>query len=1792
MVLFSGSGEMGERILAFDWSKTSLGSIAGWPQSLKTAVRILLNSRYPMFVWWGPELINIYNDAYMPILGARHPQALGQSAPHIWGDIWPVVGPQSEIVIHQGKATWNESILLMMERYGYTAETYFTFSYSPAPDDVGGVGGLFCVCTEDTQRVIGERQLALLRDLATKTTDARTWQEACRRSADALASNLQDLPFAMIYIVEPNGTDLFLAGVNGIESGHPAAPITLSLADKTSWPIAEMLGGANIFVLEDVQITELPGGVWEEPPRQVALVPIAATGKSGRGGVLIVGLNPFRRFDDSYGNFLNLVGGQIAASIASAQAYEEEKKRAEVLAELDQAKMAFFSNVSHEFRTPLTLMLGPVEDMLENSGHELTPVAKEQLEVVHRNSLRLLKLVNTMLDFSRIEAGRLQASYEPTNLAQYTAELASVFRAAIEQAGLQLIVNCAPLLEPVYVDRDMWEKIMLNLLSNAFKFTLTGEIEVRLEAIDERAQLTVRDTGVGIPIDEISHIFERFHRVKDARGRTHEGTGIGLALVQELVALHGGTVRAESVLNEGSQFIVTLPLGYGHLDPQYMGVTSDLTPTKTGAEAFVQESLRWLPEAEPDYEYTWIRDEHELTDAQITRRHNEAEDSLPRILWADDNADMREYVSRLLGERFEVEAVVDGQAALEAARATPPDLILSDVMMPRLDGFGLLQAVREDPELQDTPVILLSARAGEEARIEGLNANADDYLIKPFSGRELLARVESHVRMARIRREATQTIRQSETRYRGLSVRLEALLESTTHLIETLETTELLSSLLDLSHEIVTADALGMWRMDVQGNWNIVASNGLSDSFIHESISRTVNVDPPTEPVVVQPEELSDQSTSILRYRWERYEREGIRSLLILPLSIHGKVSGTLVFYCRSPYRFTEVDVEAASALANIAAAAITTAELYETQSYLRRQAEEAAVRESFLATAGVILTESLDYEQTLANVARVAVPDFADWCTVDLLDSEGSLHRLEVAHTDPQKIRVARELAQKYPPNANPERGVFHVIRTGEPELVREIPDELINDAARDDDHLRILRTLQLASYICVPLKTGDSIYGALTFVAAESKQPFEERDLITAQEIARRAAQAIENARLYQNLREGEAALRESEARFRTFADTAPAMLWITEPDTTCTFLSRGWYEYTGQIEEEALGNGWLKALHPDDRQKYDRFFQAKSAKREPFTSEYRLCQAKGGYRWVIDTGRPRFGSEGEFLGYIGSVIDVDERKQAEAALKAKEAELTLVAETIPLALTRCSRDLRYLFANRAAAAFLGLTPEQMIGKPIIDIMSEKGFAVIKPYIDQVLQGEPVEYEANIPYSATEARWVRVNYMPDYDGQDNVVGWVASIIDITERKQDEEALQANAARDAFRASLADALRSVADPLALQAEAARVLGEHLKVTRAFYAEAELDGEHVLIHRDYYRGVPSAAGRYRIDDFGIVVTKAFRAGSTLVVNDIADNPTLTEAERAAFAAMAVRAHVTACLFKNGRLVALLGVRQDMPRTWTVEEVALIEEVADRTWAAVERASAEASLRQLTSTLEDRVEERTQQVSDLARRLTMAEQEERRRISQILHDDLQQLVYAVKMKVDMLHEDLHMVEHLKLAQDSDEIGAWIDQIVIMTRQLTVDLSPPILENEGLANAIEWLQNQMKELHGIEVAITTEHDWYIKDEDLRVLLFQIVRELLFNVKKHAGVTQAKVILAEEAGYLVIHVIDEGKGFGVEEIEAQEEHAVGFGLFSVRERLRLLGGHLKVLSGPNTGTHVEVHTPVQASRVISIK
>jgi PAS domain S-box-containing protein len=763
-----GGGEMGDLIRSLDWSATPIGPIESWSPALRMMVRFLLANRFPLLLWWGPEYVSIYNDPYRPVLGNKHPWALGQPVSLCWSEIWHVLRPLIDTPFNGGPATWNEDIELEINRHGFVEETHFTIAYSPVPDETadGGIGGVLATVHEITEKVVGERRIVALRDLGARVGDAKTVEEACEVAARTLSAHEKDIPFALLYLIDDDRRHARLAGATGIGVGAEIGPATIDMRETSErgWPLAEALqdDGPKIVTPLNRHFASIPPGPWPDAPSSAVVLPISSNLAHQPVGVIVAGLSARLRFDEYYKDFLELVRTQIASAIGHARAYEEERKRVEALEQIDRAKTAFFSNVSHEFRTPLTLLVGPIEDGLADVEAPLSPVHRERQEIAHRNALRLLRLVNTLLDFSRIEAGRIDANYEPTDLAAFTTELASVFRSAVEKAGLDLIVTCDPLPAPVFVDRDMWEKIVLNLLSNAFKFTFEGRIAVDLHSRGDRVELRVADTGVGIPESDLPRMFERFHRVKHARARTHEGTGIGLALVQELARLHGGTVTVASQEGRGSTFTVTVRTGTSHLPSERISVARQLTPMSVGAMPFVEEALRWLPAADASS----AQPATSLVERPAVAA--KAGETVPRILVADDNADMRDYLGRILGQSYRVEAVGDGEAAMDRIAASPPDLVVADVMMPKRDGFGLLAAVRAEERTRSIPVVLLSARAGEEARIEGLHAGANEYLVKPFSARELLACIASQLQLARLRVESERALRHRSEQHQQL----------------------------------------------------------------------------------------------------------------------------------------------------------------------------------------------------------------------------------------------------------------------------------------------------------------------------------------------------------------------------------------------------------------------------------------------------------------------------------------------------------------------------------------------------------------------------------------------------------------------------------------------------------------------------------------------------------------------------------------------------------------------------------------------------------------------------------------------------------------------------------------------------------------------------------------------------------------------------------------------------------------------------------------------------------------
>lgn len=738
----SGGGEMGKLIRSMDWSKTALGPIETWPQSLRTSVSLCLSSTFPILIAWGPETIQIYNDSYRPICGAMHPQSMGMNFRICWESALEVVGDKFTRG-QQGEGTYIQDQQMFLQRYGYLEEAFMTFSFAPIRDETGGVGGIFHPITETTDKMLSARRTQVLRDLGAAVGKAKSIEEVVRETENKFEDFVNDLPFILLYSYDPISQTAKLISSSGTQNAPQLAiqSVNITQNQELTWPFQSVLINSEPFAVTKLEerFGNFACAPYPETPHTAMLIPIHISGQEIPYGFLVAGVSARRALDTEYHNFYSLLGNTYNTAVSNVYAYEQEQKRAEALAAIDRSKTAFFSNVSHEFRTPLTLMLGPLEEMLTQNNLDEQTV--EAVQAAHRNAIRLLKLVNNLLDYSRVEAGRLQASYQPVNLTELTTDLASSFRSIIEKADMELLVNCEPLTGQGYVDRQMWEKIVLNLLSNAFKYTLKGKITVKLYELGNEIILSVADTGVGIPQKELPHMFERFHRVQNTAGRTHEGTGIGLSLVHELVQLHGGTISLESAEGLGSTFTVKIPVGSTHLPKEQILEVINITGSSDLKGAFLNEASSLLTDNKNEFK--------ESVDG--TSASADTKQQSYRLLVVDDNRDMREYIVRLLAPHYLVDTASNGKEALAKMELTNPDLVISDVMMPVMNGTEFLRELRSRADIFRTPVILLSARAGEEARIDGLEAGADDYLVKPFSAAELLTKIHAQIKLTTAR---------------------------------------------------------------------------------------------------------------------------------------------------------------------------------------------------------------------------------------------------------------------------------------------------------------------------------------------------------------------------------------------------------------------------------------------------------------------------------------------------------------------------------------------------------------------------------------------------------------------------------------------------------------------------------------------------------------------------------------------------------------------------------------------------------------------------------------------------------------------------------------------------------------------------------------------------------------------------------------------------------------------------------------------------------------------------------
>jgi signal transduction histidine kinase len=817
-------GEMAGRFGDFDWAVTSIGPPERWPITWLKAWELIRDSSFPAALALGPDHIYLYNDAFIPLGGAaRHPAALGLPVKLVWEEIWqPYLEPRFQQTLATGRPTGEVDLLMPIMRSGYLEETYMRFSFAAVRDDEGNPSGILCTATENTQLVIMKRQSDCLRRLAADCASADSPEEACHLAAAVLDEQHRDVPFALFYAFDRGSGRVVRVASAGLDTIPEVVPQVVpfdSAADP--WRLATVAYDGKSSLIAGVAASM--GAGLRRPelvPQQAIALPVSSGGSDMPSGILVAGLNPMRPSAES-GAFHELAATHLEKAVGRARMKQLAEERARELSALDRAKTVFFSNISHELRTPLTLLLGPMHQVLDCAN--LEPEHRELLGMARQAGGRLQKLVDSLLDFSKIEAGRADAHYLPTDLPVLTADLAAMFCSVFECAHIPLAVDCPATPEPAYVDPEMWAKIVHNLLSNALKFTLEGQVTVRLLTSADQFQLEVSDTGCGIAREDLQRIFQRFVRVPASRARTVEGTGIGLSLVEELTRLHGGAVEVSSELGAGTTFRVRIPTGFAHLPQNRIGAARTLPPPDTGAQPFLDQALGWIGEdvavatsnfglsaADPAGRPRGIHDALAGPD----------QDSRERVLVVDDNAQMRQYLSRLLRYRWHVETAPDGVAALEHIRARAPDVVIADIMMPRMDGIAMLRELRAETLTAELPVLLLSARAGEEASVGGLQAGANDYLVKPFSQRELVARVETLLAQGRqraaersARKQAEQTIRAREEFFAALSHELRSPVSSLLAWIELLQNERISHSKLLESLQVLELSARTLRRL-------------------------------------------------------------------------------------------------------------------------------------------------------------------------------------------------------------------------------------------------------------------------------------------------------------------------------------------------------------------------------------------------------------------------------------------------------------------------------------------------------------------------------------------------------------------------------------------------------------------------------------------------------------------------------------------------------------------------------------------------------------------------------------------------------------------------------------------------------------------------------------------------------------------------------------------------------------------------------------------------------------------
>lgn len=1344
-------GEMGRRIREFDWSRNSLKAVASWPQSLQSALSICLNSNFPIAIYWGRDLILLYNDAWSPIPGNKHPWALGRPAREVWPDIWDAIESQFQKAF-SGEPGGSKDALLPMQRHGYIEECYFDFTFTPIYGEGGKVEGVFNAVIETTYRIISERRTAFVKNLTFNIGASQSIPQLFNNAMRFVAGFPTDIPFALLYTYE-NGE----AELRGVSTSETEISFT-----KKSWPFEKIAPDAASFYIATLSdyLEQAPTDHWKQIPSEAVIVPLANS-NGFRKGFLVCALSSRRRFDEEYKLFIEGVAKTITNVYNNIAALEEERKRSKALAEIDKAKTVFFSNISHEFRTPLTLILGSLEEMLKNSNRDANE--KEAVETTHRNALRLLRLVNNLLDFSRIEAGKEKAQFQLTDIAQLTTDIASNFRSVIENAGLAFQVKTSIIVQPVFIDRDMWEKIVLNLLSNAFKYTLEGAIELSLTTGNNEVVLKVKDTGAGIPAEELPKIFQRFHRVQNVTGRSYEGTGIGLSLVRELVHLHGGEISVRSSLGMGTEFAVSIPTGKAHL-PKGSIVEKETNLKAVLSDTFVEEAFSLLERPPSGNGNSESQDpEHSET-----------------VLIVDDNADIRAYLRNLLQKRYRIVTASNGREGLHKIKEIKPTLVISDVMMPVTDGIELVKEIKQNPATNNIPVILLSARAGEEAKVEGYDIGADDYLVKPFSAKELLAKVESQIKLKQTRENALKN--------------LYSVFDEVPFAVAVLKGEDLLL-------EFINQYNLSIWQRSKEDVWGkplyeIFPGNREAVEAVHRQVYESGKRFTANE----IPVEVSTDGK--LQTRWFNTVIDPLRNE-------KGQVIGQLA----STIEVTD----------QVMARKKIEESQRELQSLFRQAPAAIAVIEGpkhKYVMANLLYQQLFDRteEQLLGKAMRDVFPEVESQGIFEIFDNVYNTGKPFIANEYPalfNKLENGSAYLGYYNFVAQPIKNardevtsiLIHAFEITEQVQARKKLEE-------SEQRFRSLADQSpMIVYIAEPDEAAPMSYFNKTWLDYTG-QTFEQalgrawegivhpNDLQVVLDsyipaFKNRTPYVIPAIRLKRHdgeyrwhifkgnpryLPNGEfigfigvgfdineqkladEKIRESEQRFRNLAETLPQMVWMRNSEGIMEFASRNWEEYSGI---KNISEAWKAMTHPEDWEPVMNVWQKAVQARTSFQYEVRLKNKAGEYRWHYAVGEPVKNESGEVVKYIGALTDVHiqktfaEKLEKEVAertgeLKARNEDLQktqsflqqLIDSSVEY-ITVLDKELKFVTVNKRYEDTMGILRRELQGRHLFEVIPKAEGSLQHESILKALQGETVYLDKRQAISKTEM-YVDTYYIP----------------------------------------------------------------------------------------------------------------------------------------------------------------------------------------------------------------------------------------------------------------------------------------------------------------------------------------------------------------------------------------------------------------------------------------------------------